>query len=122
MEEEPAPMTPMRLFVKSYLSNVISCRRLDSVQRVSYFSFHCAECITSPLNVPKPSIFGQAGLFKLPRALIKTSDWSWIVKPVARSLMVTFHLATVASHRHSVTSCESRMNRSAEYFLAVRSK
>ena len=122
IEEDPAPITPIRLFVKSYLMNVNSSFQVKDWRMVTYFSFHCAECITSPLSVSMPLILGQEGLFKLPRALIKTSDWSWIIVPVARSLIATFHLATVASHRHSVTSCESRMKRSAEYFLAVLSR
>lgn len=102
MDEEPAPMTPMRLFVKSYLWQV-SFELVNQDAHVSYVSFHFAECITSPLNVSKPWMFGHAGLFKLPRALINTSDWSWIISPVVRFLTVTFHFAAASSHRQSTT-------------------
>jgi hypothetical protein len=52
----------------------------------SHLSFHFAECITSPLNVWSPSISGQAGLFKLPLALISTSALSCITSPVFKFL------------------------------------
>jgi hypothetical protein len=115
-------MTPMRLLVKSYLSLVSMSFPGEVWRLVSYSSFHLAECITSPLNVSNPSMLGHDGLFRFPRALINTSDWSRIVSPVVRFLTVTCHFAIASSHRHSTTSCESLMNRSAEYFLAVRSR
>lgn len=46
------------------------------------FWFHFAECMTSPLKVSSPGIFGQEISFKAPRAESKTSASSFKISPV----------------------------------------
>lgn len=89
---------------------------------LSYLSFHFAECISSPLKDSRPSISGHAGLFKFPLALIRTSAVSCMTSPLFKFFTVTCHSAVESSHRHSVISCDSLINLSAEYFFATRSR
>ncbi len=61
---------------------------------VTHFSFHSAECMTSPLNFSKPGISGHAGSLRLPRARTNTFASSSNVSPVS-NLRTDSSLVTV---------------------------
>jgi hypothetical protein len=102
IEEEPEPITPIRLFSKSYLyPNLVNLLLKTSCGNVQYLWFQTAECITSPLNVFRPSISGQEGVFRLPLPEMSTSAWSFSTSPVARFFTVMFHFAVLSSQWHA---------------------
>lgn len=115
-ELDPPPITATFLLRKLYLYVRLSKAAWARGRAgMFYLSFHCAECIFSPLKSSQPGMSGHFMSLRNPRAAIKTSTSSSSFSPLSRrSMQICLNHVTLLYHG---SKCLCRTKREDSPFL-----